>query len=222
MAGASIGNAFFNSGSSDVSYPGITQGFTAKTTNLGLNFSPSMGWFISDRTALGVLLTINPSHSKTTYEQSGTTYQRDEISTFHIGIGGFARNYFSSASSFMPFGQFSLNLGISSQNTEGVFYGGSGSGIYKISYEGKSSGGFFANASLAAGFTKLLSPHTGLDIFAGYTFSYNKNTFKETTNRDDGINGSIDQVDISQPTTQTTTHGFILGAGFQVFLEPRK
>lgn len=222
MAGATIGSVLFNSGTSDVSYPAPTTGLTSKTTSFGVNFSPSMGWFISDHAAVGISLSVNPSNNKISYETGGTTFQQDKSNTFNLGAGGFARNYFNSTSAFMPFGQVGLNLGISTSNTSGFFYGGSGASAYKTTYDGKSSGGFFANASLVLGITKLLNPHTGLDLYAGYNFSYDKNTVKTTTKRDDGNNGSIDLTLVSEPTTKFTNHGFVLGVGFQIFLEPRK
>jgi len=223
MAGADVGSIFFTSGTADVSYPAPTVGYTSKTTSFGVSIAPSMGWFISDNTAIGVLLNINPSSNKTTYESGGNTYQQDKVSIFNIGIGGFARNYFSSeGSSFRPFGQLSLNFGFNSQQSDGFFYGGSGSSAYKLTYDGKSSGGFFFNAALALGMTKMLSAHTGLDFFAGYNFSHNKNTYKTVTQRDDGNNGSIELTYESNPTTNFSSHGVVLGVGFQVFLDPRK
>jgi hypothetical protein len=222
MAGASVGSIFFNSGSTDVSYPAPTIGYTSKNTASGVYIAPSMGWFISEHTAVGVSLNINPTSNKNTYEAGGNTYQEDKVNGFNFGIGGFARNYFNSSSSFMPFGQLGINLGISSQKTEGFFYGGSGPGAYKITYDGKSSGGFFANAGLVLGMTKLVTPHTGLDISIGYSYSYNKNTYKTTSLRDDGNNGTIDLTSESNPTTKYTNHGLVLGVGFQIFLESRK
>lgn len=222
MAGANVGSIFFNSGTADVSYPAPTTGFTSKTTSFGVNIAPSMGWFISDHTAVGLSLNINPTSNKTSYEAGGSTYQQDKANGFNFGIGGFARNYFNSSSSFLPFGQLGINLGISSQKTEGFFYGGSGASAYKITYDGKSSGGFFANAGLALGMTKMVTPHTGLDISIGYSYSYNKNTYKTTSLRDDGNNGTIDLTSESNPTTKYTTHGLVLGAGFQIFLDARK
>jgi hypothetical protein len=222
MVGATIGSILYNSGSADVSFPSPTTGYSSKITSFKLNVSPSFGWFISDNTALGVSLNVNPSNNKARYSAGGSTFQEDKINSFEFGAGGFARNYFNSSSSYLPFGQLSFNLGISSSNTSGFFYGGSGSSAYKTSYSGKSSGGFFANTSLSLGLTKLLNPHTGLDFYVGYLFSYNKYTIKTTTLRDDGNNGSIDQTSVSQPTTKFTNHGFLLGVGFQVFLESQK
>ena len=222
MTGTTIGSALLNTGSAEISYPNIT-GYTNKATSWNVSFNPNLGWFVSENTAVGFSMAINPSGTKNTFSSAGSTFQMDKASHFSLGIGGFARNYFkSSSSSFMPFGQFSLNLGMNSSSTNGYFYGGSGSSAYKSTYDGKSSGDFYSNASLSLGMTKLVTPHTGLDFFAGYTFSYNKSTTKTTTKRDDGNNGTIDQTSESNPTSKFTNHGFQLGVGFQIFLDPKK
>ena len=122
----------------------------------------------------------------------------------------------------MPFGQAGVNAGISNLKTEGFFYGGSGASAYKQTYTGNSSGGFFANAAFVAGLTKMMGENAGLDLSLGYIFSYNKNTFKRTTLRDDGNNGSIDTRAVNETTTKYTNHGFTIGLGFQVFLRGKK
>lgn len=86
----------------------------------------------------------------------------------------------------------------------------------------KTGGGFFANSSLQIGLTKILGDYTGLDFYAGYNFSYTKNTFTTTTLTDTGVDGSIDYTSESEPTTKITNHGFILGIGFQIFLKGKK
>lgn len=222
MAGATIGTALLNTGSAEISYPNIT-GYTNKATSWSFNFNPNLGWFISENTAVGFSMTLNPSGTKNTFTEAGSTFQSDKTSQFSTGIGGFVRNYFKSKSAgFLPFGQFSLNLGMNSSSKSGFFYGGSGSSAYKSTYDGKSSGDFYSNASFTLGMTKLVTPHTGLDFYAGYTFSYNKSTTKTTTKRDDGNNGTIDQTSESNPTSKFTNHGFQLGVGFQIFLDPKK
>ena len=66
---------------------------------MGSVLHPSIGWFISDKTAVvGVPLNINPNGQKTTYEENGSTYQSDKSNGFNIGLGGFVRNYFSGKS----------------------------------------------------------------------------------------------------------------------------
>lgn len=221
MAGASVGSVLFNSGSSDISVAQIGSN-TSKITSYNISLSPSLGWFISDNTVVGAAININPYSNKTTYEQNGSTYQSDKNSNFNIGLGGFVRHYFGSSASMMPFGQFGLNAGISSLKTEGFFYGGSAPNAYKISYDGSSSGGFFANSTFQFGFTKMVGDLTGLDFYVGYNFSYNKNTFKKTTLRDDGNDGTIDSRGENETTTKFTNHGFLLGVGFQVFLKGKK
>lgn len=221
ILGASVGSIFFNTGTSDqvVTSIGST---TAKITGFGISISPSSGWFISDNTAIGVLVNISPSGQKTTYEQNGSTFQKDKLNNFSIGTGGFIRSYFSHSGSFLPFGQAGINGGINSLKTDGFFYGGSGTSVYKQTYTGNSSGGFFANASFNIGVTKMLGESTGLDLYIGYTFSYTKNTFNKTTLIDRMIDGTIDETLKNETTTKFTNHGFTLGAAFQIFLKKRK
>ena len=118
----------------------------------------------------------------------------------------------------MPFGQFGFNAGINSSTVDGFKYYDA-SPDYKISYDGKSSGGFFANATLQFGLTKMVGEYTGLDIYLGYNYSYNKNTFKTTTIRDNAPYDNVPETrSENEPTTKFTNHGIIVGVGFQVFL----
>ena len=221
MYGAAVANIFFNAGNADQTVTSIGS-LTYRTTGYGVNICPSMGWFISEKTVVGASLSINPTSQKTTYESNGSTFQKDQSKNFNIGLGGFARHYLGGGSSFLPFGQIGVNAGINTLTTEGFFYGGSGPSAYKETYDGKSSGGFFINSAFSLGFTKMVGEFTGLDIFAGYNFSTNKNTFKTTRLRDDGNNGSIDTRSVNETVTNFTNHGFLLGVGFQVFLRGKK
>jgi len=220
MAGTSIGSALYNMGNADVSFPDFN-GYTSKSRGYTIRLEPAIGWFISEKTVLGASLNINPSGEKISYENNGSTFQKDQKNSFNIGIGGFARNYFGAGSSFLPFGQFGFNLGISSLSTEGFKYFAGTPGS-KNSYDGKSSGDFFANATLEFGLTKMLGESTGLDLFIGYNYSYNKNTVKTTTSTDLDLDGDIDLTSVNEPTTKFTNHGFIIGAGFQVFINRKK
>jgi hypothetical protein len=220
MVGATIGSIFFNSGKSDYSYPAPTSGFTSNQTSFGINFTPNFGWFVSDNTAAGATLTLSQSHQKTFDEDAstGNTFNRDISNRFNLGLGGFVRSYFSNSGKFYPFGQVGVNVGIGSSNSKGFFFGGGD----KSTYDGKSSGDFFANAGLSLGLTKMLNRHTGLDFYLGYNFSYTKSTFKKVTQTDLGNNGTIDQTSTSEPTQKFTNHGAAIGVGFQIFLEGKK
>src|SRR5258705_10005637 len=221
MVGASVASIVFNSGNADISVASIGNNIS-KITNYGVSITPSIGWFISDKTAVGAMLNINPNGQKTTYEENGNTYQSDKLNGFNIGIGGFVRNYFSGKSAWMPFGQFSLNGGISNQKTDGFFYYKGGVPYYKYTYSGNSSGGSFVNAALDLGLTKMFGDNAGLDFFIGYNFAYNKSTFKKTTLFYDSINDPILDVGKNETTNKFTNHGFVLGLGFQVFLRGKK
>lgn len=218
MAGASLATLIYNSGSTDSKVDQIGSSKSI-SKSYNINISPTLGWFLSEKTAVGGSLILNPSGSKITYEQNNTTFQSDQNNRFDIGLGGFARHYLGKSGNLLPFGQFGFNLGISSLKTEGFFYGGSGSSAYKTSYEGSSSGGFFTNASLQGGFTRMMGQNAGLDMYIGYTYGYNKNTFDRTTLRDNGNDGTVDETLRNETTTKFTNHGFYLGLGFQVFLK---
>lgn len=68
----------------------------------------------------------------------------------------------------------------------------------------------------------MLGENAGLDLFAGYTYSYNKNTFKTVTTVDYGLDGVIEFTEEKEPTTKFTNHGFFAGVGIQVFLRKKK
>lgn len=221
MVGTSVGSIFFNSGKATQNVNSIGS-LNYTTRQFGVTINPSIGWFLTEKTALGVSLTINPASNKTTYESNGSTFQEDQDNSFNIGFGGFIRNYFTSTGRFLPFGQVGINGGFNTRKTEGFFYGGSGAGAYKEMYKGNSSGGFFFNSTVNLGLTKLLTDNIGLDLFAGYNFSYNKNTFNVIRLHDDGNNGSIESRKENETETSFTNHGIILGLGFQIFLRGKK
>lgn len=221
IVGSSVGSLVFNSGKSDIN---VAQIGSNKSVSKGYNISinPTLGWFISDKTAVGASVNINPSNNKISYSQSGSTYQSDKATNFNVGLGGFARHYFGSSKDLLPFGQLGVNFGISNLKTEGFFYGGSGPTAYKSTYTGKSTGGMYLNTSVQAGITKMISAQTGLDFYLGYSYSYNSNTFNRTNLRDDGNDGTIDSRSENQTTTKYTNNGLTIGVGFQIFLDCKK
>ena len=220
MAGASVGTAFYNSGKSEYSYPPPTTGFVSNNKNYGINLGPSMGWFISDNTAVGASLNFAVNNSKTTdvSDASGNTFNKDNSNRFNIGIGGFARNYFRTEDNLLPFAQLNLNFGTGNSKSDGFNF----ISIDKYTYKGKSSGDTYMNAGLSFGFTKMLNNNIGFDLFAGDTYSRIKSVFKKTTLIDFGNNGSTDQTSISEPTMKYSNHGAIAGVSFQIFLDKKK
>ena len=222
MVGTNIASALYNSGSSKVTFANApSSAYDTKTSSYSLRIEPSIGWFISDKTIIGVGININPSGQKIRFENQGTTFQEDKSSSFNLGAGPFIRHYFGSGSSFIPFGQYGFNAGFSTASTEGFRYY-STSPNSKQTYEGDGSAGFFFNTSLQLGMTKMMGENAGLDIYVGYSYSGSSNKFKTTTLTDLNIDGTIDTRAESEPTTKYTNHGAIVGVGFQVFLRKKK
>src|SRR5687767_5494777 len=168
MVGTSIGSFLFNSGSSEVSFPQV-RGYSSHSTGFAISFEPAVGFFVSDKTVIGGTIIVKTSSQKIRYEDLGTTFQEDQQSNFNIGAGFFARNYFGTASSWRPFAQAGFNAGISSASSEGFKYYDA-SPDYKVSYDGNSPGGFFANAILQAGVSKMMGVNTVLDFYIGYNY----------------------------------------------------
>jgi hypothetical protein len=218
ITGATVGGIFFNSGKYEYNSPAPTNGYTSTTNSLGITLSPIYGWFISDKVVVGARLNSGYQYEKYIDAESNVTFRKKENKNLSIGLGGFVRNYFSAASSFIPYGQLQIDAGMGSSTTEGFNYTNS----YKEVYTGKSSADFSASTSLIAGVTKMLNNHLGLDFFTGYTYSYNKNDFKTNYSRDIDFNGSIDEAGVSDISTKFSNHGFSIGAGLQIFLSGKK
>jgi len=218
MAGASIASVFYNNTTADVTITSIGSTHSINK-NYAVNINPQYGWFISEKTAVGVLLNINPSGQKVRYEENGIAFQEDKTTTLNLGAGGFIRSYFSNKGSFLPFGQAVLNVGISKQETSGFFYSADNSTSYKMTYAGKSSGGFYMNGTLLAGVTRKINETIGFDLYLGYNYSYTKNSFNRSTSYDEGIDGSIDNTLKSESSSKYTNNGVLLGVGLQVFLK---
>lgn len=221
MPGITLGSAFFSSGKYTYTVPPPTAGSTESTNSVGLNLTPSYGWFISDRTVVGAQLSVGYRYDKNIKaDANNVTYYKNIFKRYTILAGAFARNYFQAGGSFLPFAQASFNAGFGPSRHEGFNY--NNSPLYKETFNGKSSGDFSANAGFSIGLTKMLSPHVGLDITAGYVYSYTKNKYKTNLDRDIDIDGSIDENEQGDLTTKFTNHGFSIGAGFQVFLNKKQ
>jgi hypothetical protein len=217
MPGITLGSSFFSSGKYTYTVPPPTNGSTESTNSMSMSLTPNYGWFISDHTAVGVQLSVGYKYDKNIKaDANNVTYYKNEFKRTTILAGAFARNYFPAVGSFLPFVQAGLSAGFGSSNHEGFNY--NNSPLYKEVFEGKSSGDISFNAGLSVGLTKMFNSTIGLDIIAGYIYSYNKNEYSTTINRDINIDGTVDETSKGDLTTRFTNHGFSIGAGFQVFL----
>jgi hypothetical protein len=221
MTGATIGSAFFNSGKYEYTVPPPTSGSIAHTNTLGVSFTPNYGWFLSDQSGVGVLFTASYKYDKLLEaDANDVTFHKNITKSLALSLGGFARHYFNATGSFLPFGQATVSAGFGSSKHDGFRY--SATPLYKDIFNGESSGDFLVNGGLAVGATKMINAHVGLDIVAGYNYTFNKSKYKTTTQRDVDINGSIDETEQGDVDTKFTNHGFTLGVGLQIFLEKRK
>ena len=91
--------------------------------------------------------------------------------------------------------------------------------LYVDRYNRKASGDFFAKTGLSLGISKFLTNHTSLDLYIGYNFSYTKSNPSGTTFRDYADPNTADETQKINYDQKFTGHNFILGVGFQVFLE---
>jgi len=219
MPGLTLGSAFFNSGKTEFTPSSANiNGYISNTNAGGFSLSPSLGWFVSNDMVIGGQLIAGYKYDKNIDEQNNVTFRKNIYKTFNAGIGAFLRKYIITQGSFIPYGQINIAGGTGSSSSEGFMYATN----YKETYKGKSSGDIFANAGLNLGITKMLNDHAGIDIYAGYLYSYNKSKFKTTTQRDIDFNGSIDEEGVEENTTSKKDHGFTVGIGFQLFLGRRK
>src|SRR5215813_6586629 len=72
MVGASIGTIFFNSGSTDNSTSISTS--TTSNDNYGINLAPSIGWFINDNVAIGIMPSVAFNKQKILGKAGGNTF----------------------------------------------------------------------------------------------------------------------------------------------------
>jgi hypothetical protein len=219
MAGTSIATGLYSSGNSDLSGPNQPS-VSQDNKSFSLQLTPSLGWFISENTVLGASALVSVSNQKATNSSGGVTYKEDKLNNVDFGLGGFARYYFNTTASLRPFAHFQLTAGSGSTTSDGFYYYTAGTATVKQTYEGRSKGRFFYNAGLNAGFTKMVGANAGLDLFAGYLYSFNKRTTK-TTAITDHTDPSMDLRSEYETDVEFTGHGFTFGIGFQVFLRKK-
>ncbi len=219
MVGATIGSSVFSGGTTDVSGPNQISS-SADTKNFSLQITPSIGWFVSNETVVGGSFLLSVSDQLTRNMATGITFKEDHYNNLDFGAGAFVRHYLKNTSSLRPFAHLYLTAGSGSTKTDGFHYYTEGTATIKDTYDGKSSGRFFYNAGLNGGFTKMLNPNVGLDLFAGYLYSFSNRTTK-TTGITDHTDPAQDTRAEYETTQKFTGHGFTIGIGFQVFLSKK-
>lgn len=221
MVGVSIGAALYDHTTTDLVY---TVGSSSTSTDqFGFNLNPQAGWFLNENVAVGIAPVVGYTHQKTIGKSSGgSTFLKDNTNTFSFQVGGFSRYYFKASGNagMRFFGQYNLAFGLGGSKSDGFAY--EQLGTYVDRYTRKSSGDLVVNTGLTFGISKFLPGKNALDIFVGYNFSYTKSNPTGTTTRDyaDPAIGDITtKPDYDQ---KITGHHFVIGVGYQIFLEKKK
>lgn len=214
VPGFSAASVFFDAGTTEYSAAPPTNGYKSTTNSLGVQLTPSIGYFVSEKTMLGARLLANFQYDKYIDAVNNITFRKKEDRVGRYGLGIFARHYFSASGKFLPWGQVNVDAGIGNTHSEGFNY----TSTYRESYVGKSSGNFFASGGVNLGLTRMLSGNVGLDISAGYLFTSEKTQTRTDTDRDVDMDGSIDEQLVSDITAKTRKHGLVIAVGVSVFL----
>ena len=213
MIGASIATGMVSTGKTEYSFPNGTQGYSINQNNFSFGTSPSIGWFINDRSVMGATLLFNISHQKTWMESdiNGATFKRDIYHNTDFGLGGFFRYYFKNADRYNLFTQLYLNGGSGTTKTNG-FHNLTN---WSQTYSGESSDRLFYNAGLNLGAAKMLTPALAVEGMVGFVHSFNK--FTTTTNSVTNDAGTIINSEY-QPTQKFNSNGVNFVVGLQIFL----
>lgn len=220
LVSANIGSALFNSSTIDYGQTvdiGGTLYTQATIKNFDIKLAPGIGWFISPQVAVGGRIGLNYLSAKRNDkdQNSGNIYSKDNSNSFFVDLSAFSRYYFTTEKTWLPFAEATAGVGFGSSKGDGFFYKGS---EYKDVSDTKSSGDFAINAGLLVGITKMLGDQVGLDIAAGYKYTRFKNEVRKTTQRDVGMDGSIDETLQNLTTQKSNRHGLQISVGLQIFL----
>ncbi len=211
-----VGTMLFDANSTEYSAPPPTNSYTATHQSMGIQLTPSVGYFISNRTMLGAGLLTHYTYDKYIDESNNITFRKKEDRIWQYGVSLFARHYVhntQAASKFLPFVQVNADAGSGTTKVTGFNY----TSTYKETYRGTAKGNFFTNLGLQAGVTRLFTKNAGLDISAGYLLSNTKSTTHTRTLRDIDFNDTIDEEMLGDLDAKSLKHGFKLSVGWTIF-----
>lgn len=223
LVSTNIGTALFNSTTIDYGQTvgvGGTLYTQANIKNFDISLAPGLGWFINQQIAVGGRVGLNYLSSKRNDkdQSSGNIYSKENSNSFFVDLNAFSRYYFTTEKTWLPFAEASAGLGFGSSKGDGFFYRGT---EYKDVTDTKSSGDFTVNAGLLIGITKMITEDVGFDIAVGYKYNRYKNEVKKNTQRDVGMDGSIDENLHNLTTQKSNHHGLQINVGLQIFLDKK-
>jgi hypothetical protein len=166
-----IGGSINYSGDKDSEGDSVTNNWTNKNTTF--NFTPSIGYFVTDNIAVGINLNLGNSVYNYQILSNMNYYSTTKTNTLNLGGGIFVRPYFKISNNFM----FFINAGISYIDQPG-----------KITFSTTQPGvsptpdqkilGYEFTANIYPGLVYFVTPKIGLSVSVGnlfYDYSYRKN-----------------------------------------------
>jgi outer membrane protein len=168
-------------GSDDVKTPGYTE----------WNFSPTVGYFVSDGLAVGLSLNVGSNHVYTQQSTDGSKYEN--VMSSSLGVALFARKYKSITTNVYFHGQAAFGYSSGSYTAKNT----DGPSSFK---DGNKYTNTNIGINLTPGLTYFVSPKWGIDFSLNNIVSYNMFTAKT-------------EVAGSSNTTENTGGSFNIGAG---------
>lgn len=172
-------------GAPDLKTPGYTE----------WNFSPTVGYFLSDGLAVGLSLNVGSMYMLTATSTDGT--KKENVMGSTLGVGLFARKYSEITTNLYMHTQAGLNYGsfsFTDKDNDGL-------SAFK---DGDKVSGTLINIAVSPGLTYFVSPKWGIDFSLNNILSYDMTTTKTETPATGLLPAS---------TTETSGGGFSIGAG---------
>lgn len=171
MVGASLVYGYYSNNDNTTSYSNTATVYNSKTNSFYISLAPNVAWFLADNLAVGGVLGLNYSHSKTKSSNTGSPATSESTSSYPgISIGPMVRYYFGNSDKAKPFVQVDGSIGFYPYKTTSSSSGGSSSET-----TGKPKGTY--NAGLSFGYEQFVSDHVGLYISLGVNYMSDKITY---------------------------------------------
>ncbi|MBP9689445.1 MAG: outer membrane beta-barrel protein [Bacteroidia bacterium] len=195
MLGGNLGFSSGGGGEIKATGGGVADKTTELTSTSDWNFSPSVGYFLTDNIAIGVRLGLGGTNRGQATAADGTT--KENYSSFDFSAELFGRYYMEVATNLYFFGDAGLGFGSSSW-TDRVSDAATSQTAFKDS-DKNSFSGFGIN--IAPGLAFFPSEKWGIDFTLNRIIGFNMNTFTNETPNPNSLK------------TETSTSAFNIGFG---------
>lgn len=182
LIGVGIGSIGYTNSESKTSYSNTPTIYNSDGNSFSLSVFPNVGWFISEKFALGGSVSISFYTSKSNSSNTGssaTSESKYNQPSFYIGP--FARYYFGGSSKGMPFVQGSLSFGLSGGKSTSTSSSGSSSETKTNPKHDYSVGAYF-------GYEHFISSYVGFYASIGVSYGSSKYEYEYKPSSGTGYN----------------------------------